>query len=176
MEQKTHLYHFGVKGMKWGQRKSKQNTESYSFKTKSGEKLTLQRYKTPKITKAISRISPSVKKNVEKTHHYALKNDKGKTVGDWQMYRKSKDEMNITWGSVNKKYQGRGYMSAMIKQGEKIAKQKGASKMTGEVVGNSPDMLHIATKKQGYIVKGQIKTQDVLDTWGGLTLIEKKLK
>lgn len=168
------MYHHGVKGMKWGHRKKK--PESHTFKTKKGETLTLQRYKTPKLTKAIAKISPKVRKEISKTHHYALKNEKGKTVGDWEMYQKPKGEMNIVWGSVNKKYQGRGYMSAMIKQGEKIAKQKGATKMTGEVVGNSPDMLHIATKKQGYKVKGEIRTQEVLDFWGGLTLIEKKLK
>lgn len=173
MYAKNYLYHHGVKGMKWGVRKKE--PETHSFKTKSGETLTLERYKTPTLTKGLAKIFPGIKDNVNRTHHYALKNDQGKTVGDWQMYRKSKDEMNITWGSVKKKYQGKGYMSSMIKKGEQIAKKLGATKMTGEVVGNSPDMLHIAVKKQKYKVKGELKTQDILDTWGGLTLIEKKL-
>ena len=67
-------------------------------------------------------------------------------------------------------------MSAAMKQGEKIAKKYGASKITAELVGNSPDIQKIALEKQKYTKTGEILTQEVLDTWGGLTIVEKKLK
>ena len=83
--------------------------------------------------------------------------------------------MNITWGSIDKKHQGKGYMSAVMKQGAKIAKKYGARKITAEVVGNSPDMLSI-TDKQGYVRLGKIKTREAAEMWGGLTIVEKQLR
>ena len=182
----SYLQHYGIKGQKWGVRRfqdksgrltsagKKRYNESYSFTTKRGEKLSLERYETPKLTRALAKVSPKVRTNVDNTYHYKLKNSKGKVVGDYQLHKDSPDEMNMVWGSVDQKYQGRGYMTAMMKQGELIAKKYGATKMTGEVVGNSPDMLHIA-EKAGYVKLGEVRTQEVLDMWGGLTLIEKKL-
>lgn len=169
----TELAHYGVKGMKWGVRK-KYPTESYSITTKKGEKLTMERNKGNALLRGLGKISPKIREDQKKTYNYLLKNDKGKTVGNYQMYKKSSGEMNVTWGSTNKKYRGRGYMSAMVTQGEKIAKKYGATKITGEVVMNSPDMLHI-TDKMGYKRLGEIRTQEVLDTWGGLMKIEKKI-
>lgn len=170
------LYHYGVKGMKWGiRRKREQPKESYSLTTKSGEKLTMERRKTPLLTKGLSKVNKHIRDEVNKTYAYSVKNSEGKEVGDYQMYKKTPTEMNITWGSVKDKYQGRGYMTAMMKQGESIAKKYGAKKITGEVVGNSPDMLHISDK-YGYKQLGEIRTKDVLEVWGGLTLIEKELK
>ena len=89
---------------------------------------------------------------------------------------KNPDEFYINWANTDYKYRGRGYMSAAMKQGKKIAKKYGASKITAELVGNSPDIHKIALEKQKYIKTGEILTQEVLDTWGGLTIVEKKLK
>ena len=99
----------------------------------------------------------------------------GKNVGDFQMYQKPDREMNIVWGSTKKQYRGRGYMQAATKLGEQIAKEHGNIKMTAELVGHSPDIHRIA-KKQGWVKTGEIKTQDVIDMWGGLTLVEKQLR
>ena len=142
------LYHYGVKGMKWGVRRDrkKSSAESYTLTTKSGEKLTMERNRGSLLGRGLQKISPRIKSEADKTYNYYVKNSKGKIVGNYQMYKKSPSEMNITWGSVNDKHQGRGYMTAMMKQGEEIAKKYGATKITGEVVGKSPDMLHIADK------------------------------
>ena len=94
--------------MRWGVRHDRENDnrkESYSVKTKSGETLTLERYNTPLLTKGLSKISPKIRQEINNTRHYAVKNSQGKTVGDYQLYRKSPDEMNITWGSIDKKHQ-----------------------------------------------------------------------
>mgnify|MGYP000316042110 FL=1 len=66
-------------------------------------------------------------------------------------------------------------MSAITKQGEKIAKKYGAKKITAELVGNSPDIHHIILEKNRYQKVGEDKTQDALDIWGGLTLVEKRI-
>lgn len=168
------LTHYGIKGMKWGVRKKRPKSESYSFTTSRGEKLTMERRKTPAVTRALTKVSPTIKDKVNRTFAYSLKDSSGKEVGDFQLYKKNHGEMNVTWGSVNEKYRGRGYMTAMLQQGEKIAKKYGGKKITAEVVGNSPDMLHI-TDKYGYRRVGEDKTKEMLEIWGGLTLIEKDL-
>ena len=161
--------------MKWGVRKKYSPSESYQFKTSLGEELTMERRKTPALTKALTKLNPKIKNEVNNTFHYALKDSRGKEVGDFQLYKKNNNEMNITWGSVNKKKRGNGYMTAMLLQGEKIAKKYGAKKITAEVIGDSPDMLHI-TDKYDYRRVGEDKTKEVLDVWGGLTFIEKDLR
>ena len=134
-----YLMHYGVKGMKWGIRKD--SNESYTLKTKNGEIMTMQRDTGGLLAKSLRRLSPKIRTEAGKTYYYKLKNANNKTVGNLQLYKKNSDEMNVTWGSVNKKHQGKGYMSAMIEQGEEISRLYGAKKLTAEIVMNSPDML-----------------------------------
>lgn len=183
----SYLQHYGIKGQKWGVRrfqdkngrltsagkKRKEERETYRFKTSKGEELVMERQKTPFITKQLAKRNASIRREVENTYAYDVKAN-GKVVGNWQGYRKSPDEMNITWMDVSKKHQGKGYATAVMKQGEEIAKRCGAKKITAEVVGNSPDMLHVS-EKLGYTQKGEIRTREVMEMWGGLTLIEKNI-
>ena len=197
IDESEYLVHHGIKGQKWGKRngppypldsdistgkrlkttssKRKQySNEEHSGQTKYGETLTLKRNRGGLLGKGLRKISPNIRKESDKTFNYdAMVN--GKKVGDFQMYRKSGDEMNIVWGSTKKKYQNKGYMQAMTKLGEQIAREQGAKIMTAELVGHSP-AIHTVAKKQGWAKVGEIRTQDVIDTWGGLTLVEKKLK
>lgn len=167
------LYHYGVLGMKWGHRKDKK-VESYTIKTKNGEDLTLKRKQYGLFGKSLEKISPKTKEAHKNEYSYnAYVN--GKKVGRLWMDKVSKDEMNINWGDTKKKYRGRGYMQAMIKIGEQVARQSGAKRLTAELVGTSPD-IHTVAKKANFVKVGESRVEDGIDVWGGLTLVEKKLK
>lgn len=182
------LYHYGVLGMKWGVRryqnkdgsltnkgKKHYDEESYTLTTKSGEQIKMVRNHCGALAKSLRKISPKIAKEQDKTLNYKVYDSNGKRVGSYQAYLKSPEEFNIVWTDTKKQYRGRGYTSAVLKQGEEIAKKYGRTKITAELVDSSPDIHHIAREKQGYVKVGEIRTQDVLDTWGGLTLVEKRL-
>ena len=164
------LCHYGVKGMKWGVGK-KEELPSYKARTKYGENIMITQDRIGLLGNTIQKMT----KQERKFHTYTARNSKNKKVGGIQLYRESPDEMNIVFLDTKKKYEGRGYATSVLKTGERIAKEAGAKKITAEVVGNSPNMLHI-TDTSGYVRKGEIKTQEVLEIWGGLTLVEKRLR
>ena len=66
-------------------------------------------------------------------------------------------------------------MQATLKLGEDFARKQGKKKITAELVGVSPD-IHTVAKKANYKKVGEAKSQDLMDVWGGLTLVEKNLK
>ncbi len=161
---------------KLGKRYDRQVGKDDRFaKTRTGETMTLERDTGGFAVKGLGKISKGIRDEQAKTYNYNLKIS-GKKVGDLQMYQKPGKEMNIVWGSINEPYRRRGYMTAAIGEGERIAKELGNTKITGELVGNSPGgSIHKLAANRGYTKVGEIRTQEVLDIWGGLTLVEKKL-
>lgn len=163
------LEHYGVKGMKWGVR----NDDYYDPGNNS--RVVLRRQKSPLLTRGLAKISPKVRNEVNNTHNMsAIDRETGKKVGDVQLYRKSQNEMNVTFQSTNKKYGGQGYGRATTEAAVKYARDQGAKFLTAEVVGQSPNMLHI-TDTEGFVRTGKIQTQEVLEMWGGLTVVRKDL-
>lgn len=145
--EEEYLVHHGIKGMKWGVRRQKKDSDN-----------------SLKISKTINNAKNS----------YSFKATVGKKkVGNLYLRQDPNKEMNIEWMNVKKKHKGKGYGTSMMKFAEEFAKSKGSVKLTAEVVNNSPDMHHIV-KKLGYKKLSQIGNKD--DVWGGLTKVEKKLK
>lgn len=175
------LTHYGVKGMKWGVRKKRNFKNGYTAssrltingKTKSGETVTAKQQKEPKIASFLAKHNLNMRKQVENTKNMALFNGAGDKIGDLQLFHESPNSLNVTWISVKNKYRGRGYASTAMRMTEDYARKSGATQMTLEVPGDSPDARHIY-EKQGFKVVGQISSDD--DVWGGLTAMKKKLK
>lgn len=168
-----YLMHHGVKGMHWGKRKNTQRSVSRNKKwygiTKNGEQIYLQRDRINPVARGVQYLTKQDFAN------YTARNSKGEKIGNIQLDRKNKNEMNTIWMDVKKNQQGKGYGQTIHNLGEQVARDFGATKMTGEVIGSSPNMLHIAEKNH-YVKVGEVKTKEMMDIWGGLTLVEKDLR
>ena len=169
------IYHYGVKGMKWGVRRADKETPKSNTKrnelddikvyTKKGVQVSLSRGPTPLITRMLSKISPKMRENVNNSDIMNLEVN-GKHVGDLQLYRESRKSINVVWVSVESKYEGNGYGSAAMRAVIDYAKKTGCEQVTLEVPGISPNARHIY-ESLGFKAGNKISDDD--DMWGGLT-------
>ena len=156
------LRHYGVKGMKWGIR-----NERLSMSTKSGDVISLSPTPSSRLASFLAKYSKRAAREQAKTANFDIKDPKGKTVGDLQLYRNSKDSMSITWITTKQETRGKGYGTAVMKSAINIAKDIGAKQVILEVPGNSPDAKHIYEKLGFKEVSSP--NNDPGDVWGGLT-------
>lgn len=175
------LAHFGTKGMRWGVRKDKppkERVQSFvqepvTATTKNGDVLTV----TPvskqdgRLMQAMARKFPRYRALVENSAVMDIKDKDGKNVGSAQVYRKSKDELNLVWLDIEPSHRGQGYAQAVMRSARDLGGEQGFKKLTLEVPGISPDARHIY-EKQGFKVVKEPSKVDKLDIWGGLTHME----
>jgi GNAT superfamily N-acetyltransferase len=167
------LEHYGIKGMKWGKRAPvKKVTESRSTKLTSGDKLELSGDKTPLTARVLAAMIPSLRRRIDASDNFTLKNAKGEKVGNMFLHKKAADELNVVWVEVKDKHKGQGIATGAMRAAIDMAKQDGLKKVTLEVPGASPDARHIY-EKLGFKAGKQITPDN--DMWGGLTEMQLDL-
>lgn len=167
------LMHYGVKGMRWGKRTPvKKITESRSIQLKNGSKLELSGDKTPLPARVLAAMIPSLRKRINASDNFTLKNANGEKVGNMFLHKKAADELNVVWVEVKDKHKGQGIATGAMRAAIDMAKQDGLKKVTLEVPGASPDARHIY-EKLGFKAGKQITPDG--DMWGGLTEMQLDL-
>lgn len=172
------LAHFGVKGMRWGVRKSDPGGTAPSkgelvlkHDFKSGDQLSIYRMPPSGIAKMLSRMSKNYAKDVKNYPQFNFHDKDGTKVGEGAFVRQ-KDSLYLDWITVKTQHRGKGYASAAMKGVVKYAQNQGIKKMTLEVPGNAPDAQHIYTK-MGFKLNGKDEPPDgPHDPWGGLKGME----
>ena len=183
------LYHFGVKGMRWGIRryqksdgsltnagrkrynmeKAFKERESLKIKSKTskGVEVILDSNHIPAFTKFLSKYNKKVYEQVKRDRSLKVK-AKGEIVGECEIYKESKDSLNVVWVGIHNDQRGHGYGQAAMKAAIQYAKQTNCKQVTLEVPGISPDARHIY-EKLGFKVVGTLTTPEDDPYWGGLT-------
>lgn len=183
------LYHHGIKGQRWGVRRTQKQLghdrtkskfdhanelDKVVMTTKSGETLSLTRNPTPAFTRFLGRHSKKVQETLRNSDIMRITNKKGENVGELQLYKESPDSINVVWVGVDKKHEGKGYGSATMKAVTEYARQTNCKSVTLEVPGTSPNARHIY-EKLGFKAE-ETPFTDTDDVWGGLTRMRLDLK
>ena len=136
------------------------------------DNLVLKKTKPMLVGRIIARFIRQAKYNLENSVCYNIL-ESGKKIGEIELFRKSKDEVNIVWIGINKKYQGHGYAQKILGYFIQKTRKAGFKFMSLEVPGVSPDERHIYTKF-GFKEDGRLNG-DSDDIWGGLTSMRLNL-
>ena len=171
----SELYHYGVKGMKWGVRKNTVYSSGKHSKSKTrpvlykkGEAVELHQKPTSPTAKFLAAIMPSLKTKQDAYSDYTIKSKSGEVVGSISTNRDSAESLNVVWLGVKNKSSGKGYGSSAMRTVIHHAKEQGYKNITLEVPTTSPNARHIY-EKLGFKDTGEAMLGDENDVWGGLT-------
>ena len=195
-----YLEHYGVKGMKWGVRKSEKSSPSDKLKnykskvkdrynrdqtrklrsvevtSKKGEKVVATEDRSPKFASFLSSLSNKSYQDTLDNPSFSITVD-GKKVGESSFSKKNNGEINLVWLGINPEHRGQGYASSVFDAAVEYGRSEGAKKLTLEVPGNAPDARHIYEKRGFKVTKEPTEKEKRTDiVWGGLTHMALDLK
>ena len=188
-----YLKHYGVKGMKWGVRKSEKSSPSGKLKnykskvkdrynrdqtrelrsvevtSKKGEKVVATEDRSYKLASFLSSLKETSYQDSLDNPSFSITVN-GEKVGESSFSKKKNGEINLVWLGVNPEYRGRGYASSVFDAAVEYGRSEGAKKLTLEVPGNAPDARHIYEKRGFKVTKEPTEKEKKTDiVWGGLT-------
>lgn len=188
-----YLEHYGIKGMKWGVRKSEKSSPSGKLKnykskvkdrynrdqtrelrsvevtSKKGEKVVATEDRSYKLASFLSSLKETSYQDSLDNPSFSITVN-GEKVGESSFSKKKNGEINLVWLGVNPEYRGRGYASSVFDAAVEYGRSEGAKKLTLEVPGNAPDARHIYEKRGFKVTKEPTEKEKKTDiVWGGLT-------
>lgn len=132
------LAHYGVKGMRWGVRKTPDEVVLRKTLKGGGEVLV-----TKNKPKGLAKIFPKL---MEDAANFTIRDGSGKKVGEASfLHAKGSDEMYLEWLGVRKNSRGQGYATAAFEGAVNYAKANGVKKLSLDVPSTSKDAQHIYT-------------------------------
>lgn len=156
MEYNNELYHYGVKGMKWGVRKK--------YYTKDGKLNTAGRIKQAKDTYSSNKQANIERRKAAKSKAKMVYQSSGKTKADRSAYRKAKTNANINYANQKQKNKDQ-YKQNVTKSYNKgmrylAAKKDGSSRINKYTIGvsnrmDNGDSLGKAIVKQELVDTGK---------------------
>ena len=174
------IFHYGVKGMKWGVRRSQAqldraagrratrtksgsnelevSQDGKSLMTSNGSGISLKERAPSKLIAAAAKLSPALANQVAKSKVLTI-HAEGEEVGGITLMEDSPESMNVVVISVDKKHQGNGYGTAVMQSTVDYAKASGKKEVTLEVPGTSKAARHIY-EKMGFEAVGELGESD----------------
>lgn len=173
------VQHFGVKGMKWGVRKDREQhqklhglvKEPIVRTTANGDQFTLSPKAPNKLNTALAMMSKNYRESYNNSAFLSIQDKNGKKIGEAQFWNKNKDDIYLNWITIDKSQRGKGYASEVMRAAVEHGRSKGKKRLILEVPGHSPDARHIY-EKLGFKETRTVTSKKADPYWDGLTEME----